>query len=158
MSSAVSEPDPERVPGVPCPREVWRAAADHGRIAITVQTDSRAATPQVGEPEGEDRRGGVTIRGEIRERRKVGDPHNTYVSVVFVPDGELAPVEIEASKDRGEWGEFRAFSHQSRTDIRGDMDHCFQFIGAVTGLDIPGGRWNAARGDAEAGPEPEVAD
>jgi hypothetical protein len=114
--------------GVPCPREVWRAALDGRRITVTVE-------PHTGSP--------VSISGDIIGRRKVGNHATTYVTIRFVPDGELAPVEIEAGKEAGEWTAFRAF-HWTRQQTRnGDSDHVYQYVGEVTGVSIPGARWDA---------------
>lgn len=140
----VSDPGPDPTNPAPCPREVWRAAVRGRRVALTVQPDSRSLQPRVGEQRGDS--GGVVITGEITGRQKVGNPHTVSVSVTFTPDGELAPVELEAVKEGGEWTALRAFSFQHRPGMDGELDGAFRFIGTVSGLDIPGGRWH---GDGE---------
>lgn len=123
MSSAHADGE-----GVPCPREVWRAAVDGRRISITVQPEYGSA---------------VEFTGDITTRRKVGDHANTYVTIQFVPDGELAPVEIESGKERGEWGPFRAFHWTQPPEARGPEEHVFQYVGKVERLELPGGRWDS---------------
>lgn len=97
-------------------------------MTITVQ-------PPSGEP--------VEFTGDITNRRKVGSHADTYVTVVMVPDGELAPVEIEAGKERGEWSPFRAFNWTQPPMAKGPKDYCFQFVGKVQALEIPGARWGS---------------
>lgn len=122
---------------VPCPREVWRAAVEGRRISITVQPRNGSA---------------VEFHGEITGRRKVGSHADSYVTVSMVPDGELAPVEIEAGKERGEWGPFRAFNWTYTERSHGPDDHVFQYVGHVESLDIPGGRWDSdGSGDGVSG-------
>lgn len=130
MSSARANPE-----GVPCPREVWRAATKGKRITITVQPEHGSV---------------VEFSGVVTDSRKVGNHANSYVTVQFVPDGELAPVEIEAGKERDEWGPFRAFHWTVPDRPEVPDEHIFQFVGRVTALDIPGGRWKGP-GDAAAG-------
>lgn len=127
MNKAVRRPGPN---GVPCPREVWRAAAKDRRINVSIQPEAGTGT--------------VEFSGHITERRKTGSHVQTYVTVQFVPDGEVAMVEIEAGKDGGTWDVFRAF-HWTRPEHPprcGPHDCRFQYLGEVVALDIPEGRWN----------------
>lgn len=133
MSSAVTEPV-----DVPCPREVWRAAVDDRRITIRVQ-------PEHGSP--------VEFTGRVTDRRKVGDIGHCHVTIQFVPDGELAPVEIEAGKDRDEWGPFRAFHWSQPARPSGPDDHVFQYVGKVEGLEIAGVRRDGEPSDDIAASE-----
>lgn len=120
---------------VPCPREVWAAAVDGRRMSITVKPDVRAARSGSSP---------VQFSGDIIGRRKVGDAWTTYVTVRFVPDGELAPVELEAGKDREGWGPFRAFHWKQPQRPTGPEDHRYVYVGEVVELDIPGVTWDGA--------------
>ncbi len=115
---------------IPCPREVWRAAVEDRRISIRVQ-------PERGSP--------VEFEGVITSRRKAGHIAYCHVTIQFVPDGELAPLEIESSKERGEWGPFRAFHWTQPPRPEGPDDHVFQYIGRVDRLDLEGVRSDGER-------------
>lgn len=110
----------------PNPREVWAAAVSGRRVRVAVKTDSRSVHS------GE---GSVRLSGTISEREKSGDAWNTNVTIRFTPDGELAPVEMEATKRGGEWEAFRAFewgSSERRDDSR------FRYVGEVVDVEFTG--------------------
>lgn len=111
---------------VPCPREVWRAAISGRRISVRVNPKRRGSV--------------ITLTGTVTDRRKVGNDATAIISVMFAPAGDIQSVEIEAEKERGQWGPFRAHAYE-RLGF-GD-DEPLRFLGRVVGLDIPEGRWNA---------------
>lgn len=115
--------------GVPCPREVWRAALSDRRITLDVHAGPRATTDS-----------GFRVSGHVIGREKVGDGHTCHVTVRMVPDGELAPVEIEAEKVRGEWSDFRVFQWKQPRRPSGPKDHCYQYVGTASAVDISGVR------------------
>lgn len=121
----------------PTPREVYRAAREGRRISISVQ------------PHG----GGdaITISGDITGRRKAGNDHTVSVTVQFVPDSELAPVEIEATEERGQWGPFRAFQWSEGWTVSSGTSTWYQFLGTVDSVDLPGERWSGDASSSEGG-------
>lgn len=120
----VSDTDSE---GVRCPRGVYLEATEGSRVSITVG-----------------RQGGGTVEfsGDVTSRRKVGGENYCYVAVYFVPDGELAPVEIEAGKERGEWNHFRAFHWTQPPHAESPDDHVFQFVGRVVDVTVRPGAFS----------------
>lgn len=113
-----------REPEGPNPREVW-AAASHDRVmTIHVQPD-HSGTP-------------ITFTGHVTDRRKVGDAHNVHVEVTLTPFGEVAPVEVEATKEGGQWGPFHAFHWTEDRDPRREEPYTFQHVGKVVGVEIEG--------------------
>lgn len=118
----------ERDVDSPCPREVWREALKGRRVSVTIQPDR---TPNANP---------VTYEGRIKGRWKTGDPWNCVVTVQFVPDGDLAPVEIEAEKRGGTWDPFHAHHWKQTVDARAEMvtgGHAYQYVGRVEDIHIP---------------------
>lgn len=110
---------------VPCPRQAWGDATEGSRVSITVD----AMTGRT-----------MTFSGRVTERRKNGTEHRCHVTIQFTPDGELAPVEIEAERERGEWGPFRAFMWTVPQDPMAPDTAVYQYMGQVSALDITPGQ------------------
>lgn len=112
----------------PNPREVWAAAISGRRVRVAVKTDSRSVHSG---------RGSVRLTGTITEREKTGDAWNTNVTIRFTPDGELAPVEMEATKRGGEWEAFRVFEWRSASS-GGRDDSRYRYVGEVVDVEFTG--------------------
>lgn len=114
---------------VTCPREVWAAARRGRRVSVDIQPDGRSVRHGSG---------GVKFAGRVSAREKVGDAWTTYVTIRFTPDGDLAPVELEAEKSGGEWDAFRAFHWREPADAASPDDSRFMYVGRVVDLEMDG--------------------